>query len=143
MMVRFLLLIGLITAGWFNPTQAAEPIRVVASFSILGDIVQQIGGERVVVDTLVGPEEDAHMFNPAPKDAARIAAANLLVINGLGFEGWIDRLIKASGGSPQIVMASEGVVSHRAIIDGSNLIDPHAWQDVSNVRLYAQNIAKA
>ena len=143
MMIRFLLLIGLISAGWLEPLQAAEPLRVVASFSILGDIVKQIGGERVVVDTLVGPEEDAHIFDPAPKDAARIAAANLLIINGLGFEGWIDRLIKASGGSPLLVVASEGVMSHRATIDGSNIVDPHAWQDVSNVRLYAQNIEKA
>jgi len=143
MMIRFLLLIGLISAGWLEPLQAAEPLRVVASFSILGDIVKQIGGERVVVDTLVGPEEDAHIFDPAPKDAARIAAANLLIINGLGFEGWIDRLIKTSGGSPLLVVASEGVMSHRATIDGSNIVDPHAWQDVSNVRLYAQNIEKA
>ena len=143
MMIRFLLVIGLISAGWLEPLQAAEPLRVVASFSILGDIVKQIGGERVVVDTLVGPEEDAHIFDPAPKDAARISAANLLIINGLGFEGWIDRLIKASGGSPHLVVASEGVMSRRAIIDGSNIVDPHAWQDVSNVRLYAQNIEKA
>jgi len=142
MMIRFCLLIGLILAGWLKPLQAAEPLRVVASFSILGDLVRQIGGERVVVDTLVGPEEDAHMFDPAPKDAALIAAANLLIINGLGFEGWIDRLIKASGGSPYLVVASEDVLSHRATIDGSNIVDPHAWQDVSNVRLYAQNIAK-
>ena len=143
MMLRVLILIGLMTAGWLKPLQAAEPIHVVASFSILGDLVQQIGGERVTVDTLVGPEEDAHMFDPAPKDAAKIAAANLLVINGLDYEGWIDRLIKASGGLPHIVVASDGIASQSAMIDGHHIIDPHAWQDVSNVRLYAQNIAKA
>ena len=143
MMLRFLLLIGLITAGWLNPSQAAEPLRVVASFSILGDIVKQIGGERVVVETLVGPEEDAHMFDPAPKNAARITVANLLIINGLGYEGWIDRLIKASGGSPRVIIASDGIASQTAMIDGHTIVDPHAWQDVSNVRLYAQNIAKA
>ncbi len=141
-MIRLLILIGLLV-GWFEPVHATEPVRIVTSFSILSDIVQQIGGERVVVDTLIGPEEDAHMFDPAPKDAARIAAAKLLVINGLGFEGWIDRLIKASGGSPYLVIASDGIASHRATIDGRNIIDPHAWQDVGNVRLYAENIAKA
>ena len=143
MMVRRLILIGLMVVALLEPLQAAAPVRVVASFSILSDIVQQIGGGRVVVDTLVGPEEDAHMFDPAPKDAARITAANLLIINGLGFEGWIERLIKASGGSPRLVVASEGVASHRAMIDGHDIIDPHAWQDVSNVRLYAKNIANA
>ena len=121
---------------------AAEPIPVVASFSILGDIVRQIGGERIRVDTLVGPEEDAHVFDPAPKDAARITAAKLVVINGLGFEGWIDRLIKASGASAYPVVASAGIQTHRAIIDGHDVIDPHAWQDVGNVRLYARNISQ-
>jgi zinc/manganese transport system substrate-binding protein len=131
--------------GLFNgvPAYAAETISVVASFSILGDIVGHIGGDRVKVDALVGPEEDAHVFDPAPQDAARIATAKLVVINGLGFEGWMDRLIKASGGAPKLAVASEGIVSHQATIDGRERIDPHAWQDVSNVRIYAQNIVDA
>ncbi len=126
-----------------TPAYAVQPVPVVASFSILGDLVHQIGGDRVSVDTLVGPEEDAHVFDPAPRDAARLAAAKLVIINGLGFEGWIDRLIKASGGTPRLVIASVGISSHRALIDGHERIDPHAWQDVSNVRIYARNIADA
>ena len=133
-------LVGLLFSG---PAYASDPIPVVASFSIVGDIVRTIGGERIKVDTLVGPEEDAHVFDPAPKDAARITAAKLIIINGLGFEGWIDRLIKASGGSAKLVVASTGVVSHRAVLDGQDRIDPHAWQDVGDIRIYAQNIAEA
>jgi len=134
------MLLGLLNGA---PSHAAEPVAVVASFSIVGDIVRNIGGDHVSVDTLVGPEEDAHVFDPAPRDAARIAAAKLVVMNGLGFEGWMDRLMKASGGMPKVAIASEGVISHSATIDGHESMDPHAWQDVSNVRIYARNIADA
>jgi zinc/manganese transport system substrate-binding protein len=142
-MLRLLTLCMCLSLLSGTPANAAEPVPIVASFSILGDLVHQIGGDRVSVDTLVGPEEDAHVFDPAPRDAARLAAAKLVVINGLGFEGWIDRLIKASGGVPRLVIASVGVSSHRALIDGREMTDPHAWQDVSNVRIYARNIADA
>jgi len=142
-MLRLLTFCSLMGLFLGTPIYAAEPIPVVASFSIVGDIVSHIGGDRVSVDTLVGPEEDAHVFDPAPRDAARIAAAKLVVINGLGFEGWIDRLIKASGGAPKLTIASEGIVSHQSTIDGHERIDPHAWQDVGNVRTYARNIADA
>jgi len=142
-MLRLLTLCMCLSLLSGTPANAAEPVPIVASFSILGDLVHQIGGDRVSVDTLVGPEEDAHVFDPAPRDAARLAAAKLVVINGLGFEGWIDRLIKASGGVPRLVIASVGVSSHRALIDRREMTDPHAWQDVSNVRIYARNIADA
>jgi len=86
-MLRLLTLCMLL--GFLNgtPAYAVEPIPVVASFSILANIVREIGGDRVSVDTLVGPEEDAHVFDPAPRDAVRLAAAKLIIINGLGFEG--------------------------------------------------------
>ena len=76
---------------------AADKIKAVASFSILGDMVKQVGGDRVEVTTLVGPDGDAHVFEPTPADARTLAAANILFVNGLGFEGWMDRLEKSSG----------------------------------------------
>ena len=111
-------------------------LPVIASFSILGDLVAQIGGTRVSVTTLVGPEGDAHVWQPAPTDAARVASAKLFVTNGLGFEGWVTRLIGASGAKPAILVASQGVTPLR---EGS-AIDPHAWQSIANARCYIENI---
>src|SRR5690554_5432050 len=76
---------------------ASQPLKVVASFSILGDIVANIGGDRVAVTTLVGPDGDMHAFEPSPADARAVAEARLVFVNGLGFEGWLDRLVQASG----------------------------------------------
>lgn len=89
--------------------RADEPVEVVASFSILGDMVSVVGGERVRVETLVGPGEDAHVFDPAPADARLLADADLVVLNGLGFEGWMERLVEASGYDGAIVVASAGI----------------------------------
>ncbi len=123
---------------------ADDKVPVVASFSILGDIVQEIGGERVSVTTLVGANADAHVFQPAPQDAKRVAEAKLVVTNGLGFEGWIDRLIKASGRKPMVVVASKGISAIKSKDDhGHDGLDPHAWQDVGNVKRYAATIAAA
>jgi zinc/manganese transport system substrate-binding protein len=123
---------------------ADDKVPVVASFSILGDIVQEIGGERVTVSTLVGANADAHVFQPAPQDAKRVAEAKLVVTNGLGFEGWIDRLIKASGRKPMVVVASKGINPIESKDDhGHGGLDPHAWQDVDNVKRYAATIAAA
>ena len=83
----------------------AEPLKVVASFSILGDITQRVGGERIAVHTLVGADGDAHVYQPTPADARALAQARLVVVNGLGFEGWIDRLIKSSGYRGALVRA--------------------------------------
>jgi zinc/manganese transport system substrate-binding protein len=123
-----------------SPALAADKLPVVASFSILGDLVAQVGGERVEVSTLVGPEADAHVFQPAPQDAKRVADAKLVVINGLGFEGWMDRLVAASGTKPRLVIASRGVQPIRG--EGSAL-DPHAWQDIANTKLYVATIRDA
>lgn len=100
----------LITAASWLPTAAhAEPIRVVASFSILGDMVRQIGGDDVVVQTLVGPDGDAHVFQPSPRDTRALADADLVVENGLGLEGWMPRLVEASGFKGPRVVASDGI----------------------------------
>ena len=84
-------------------------MKVVASFSILGDLVAEVGGEHVEVTTLVGPNGDAHVYEPTPADARETAAADLVVVNGLGFEGWLDRLVEASGYSGPVAVASQGV----------------------------------
>jgi zinc/manganese transport system substrate-binding protein len=114
-----------------------DKLRVVASFSILGDVVKNIGGERIDVSALVGPNGDTHTFEPSPADAQRLAAADVVVVNGLGFEGWLDRLIAASGTKAPIVVASKGVAPLKR---DNGRLDPHAWQSVANVMTYVANI---
>ena len=118
------------------PVQAQQPLKVVASFSILGDFVKNIGGVRVEVTTLVGPDGDVHVYAPAPADARKVADAKLLVINGLGLEGWLPRLLQASGGKAPIVTATEGIAPLKLGSDA----DPHAWQSVANAKKYVANI---
>lgn len=134
-----------------GPGVAAEPkLRAVATFSILGDLVAQVGGERVAVTTLVQPNADAHGYTPAPSDARTLADARLVVVNGLGLEGWIDRLIKASGTKAPVVVASQGVKAIEAKDDDhghghahGHHADPHAWQNVANAKVYVANIRDA
>lgn len=113
-------------------------VRVVTSFSILEDLVKELGGEYVTVVNLVGRNSDAHMYQPKPSDAVAIARADLVVSNGLEFEGWISRLIKNSGYKNKQLIASDGV---NAIRSGGE-IDPHAWQSFNNIRVYVQNITQ-
>ncbi len=120
---------------------ADAKLKVVASFSILGDIVKNVGGDRVEVTTLVGPDGDAHVFEPTPADARSVAGADVVFVNGLGFEGWMERLIQASGYQGPLVVASDGVRSRTMDEDGQSVTDPHAWQDLSNGRLYVENVA--
>lgn len=130
----------------------AEPVKVVATFTILGDMVRQIGGDEVTVTTLVGPDGDAHVYEPTPADARALGAANLVVVNGLGMEGWIDRLVKASGYKGRITVTSTGVkpiageeeheAGHEDHEHGHGAHDPHAWQSVANAKIYADNILK-
>lgn len=133
------------------PTRAApdgSQIRAVASFSILADLARAVGGEHVVVSTLVGPDSDAHGFSPTPADARKLAEANIVFVNGLGLEGWLDRLIRASGTRAPMVVASTGVTPltladehiHPGHDHGDHAFDPHAWQNVANVRIYVANI---
>src|SRR5262245_9402906 len=122
---------------------AGAKLKVVASFSILGDIVKNVGGDRVEITALVGPDGDAHVFEPTPADARAVAAADLVFVNGLGFEGWMDRLIRASGYKGTLVVASDGVQSRTMDEDGRTVTDPHAWQDLGNGRRYVENIAAA
>jgi zinc/manganese transport system substrate-binding protein len=130
-----------------SPLKAAESVRVVTSFSILGDLVRNVGGSRVSVTSLVGANGDSHSYQPRPSDSAKIKNANLVIINGLGFEAWADRLVKASNYTGKSVVASKGVSAlkaesgHAGHSHGSH--DPHAWQDVENVKIYVANIRDA
>ena len=117
---------------------------VVASFSILADLVSNVGRERIELGMLVGPNGDAHAYAPTPADAKRLATANLVFINGMGFEGWMPRLIQASGTKAPVVVATEGVRPRRNTHDqGPGTIDPHAWQSVENAKIYVANIRHA
>jgi zinc/manganese transport system substrate-binding protein len=121
------------------PLQAQEKINVVASFSILGDFVRNVGGDRVNITTLVGPNSDVHVYTPAPADAKKIADAKLVIINGLGLEGWLPRLVQSSGSKATIVTATKGIAPRKLGSDA----DPHAWQSVANARIYVANIRDA
>jgi zinc/manganese transport system substrate-binding protein len=122
-----------------SPACARDRLKVVASFSILGDFVKNVGGDRVDVSTLVGPNGDVHVYEPAPADAKKIADAGLLVINGLGLEGWLPRLVQSSGGKAVIVTATDGIVPLKA----GSAADPHAWQSVVDAKIYVANIRDA
>ena len=137
-----------------EPLPLPLPVPVTASFSILGDLVRVVGGERVRVTTLVGPDEDAHAFTPKPADARAIVQTRLLVINGLGFEPWAQKLANSSGYQGATLVASQGVKPRlmpeekghdRSGHDNHqhDETDPHAWQNPENVVLYVRNIAAA
>ena len=133
---RHFLPLGL--AALATTAQAAAPRKIVASFSILGDLVRELTGTRPAV--LVGPDQDAHVFQPRPSDLRAVAAADLLVVNGLGFEGWMDRLAQSAGFRGRIIVASDGIAP-RTTPDGQT--DPHAFQSVPNIKRYITNIAAA
>jgi zinc/manganese transport system substrate-binding protein len=120
--------------------QTAEKLPVVATFSILADFVRQVGGSRVGVTMLVGPNGDSHVYEPKPADAERLGKARLIVVNGLGLEGWIDRLIKASGTTAPVVVATKGLKPQEMREEGRIAVDPHAWQSIADAELYVANI---
>jgi zinc/manganese transport system substrate-binding protein len=129
--MRFLVLLAAVIA-FACPAAAQEKPKVVATFSILGDLVQQVGGDRIALTTLVGPDTDAHTYQPRPTDLRVLAGAQVLVSNGLGFEGWIDRLADAASFKGTRIVASK---------DAAAGPDPHCWQDVACARRYVANIA--
>ena len=136
---KFFKLIFLCLLFLVNIASANESsIRVVTSFSILEDLVKELGGQYVNVVNLVDRNSDAHTYQPKPSDAVAISKADLVIFNGLGFEGWIPRLIKNSGYKNKQIIASKGV---DAIRNGKET-DPHAWQSFHNIRLYVQNISQ-
>jgi zinc/manganese transport system substrate-binding protein len=137
--MRYLSLIGLMLIAAVQPSHAQDRLNVVASFSILGDFVRTVGGERVSVTTLVGPSGDVHVYTPGPADARKIADARLVVVNGLGLEGWLPRLVQSAGSKAQIAIATNGIAPLKIGSDA----DPHAWQSVANAKIYVTNIRDA
>jgi zinc/manganese transport system substrate-binding protein len=128
----------------------AARLKVVATFSILGDLARNVGGDRADVVTLVGSNGDIHVYTPTAADAQSVRSARLLIVNGLGLEGWLPRLIESSGSKASIVTASNGVAPRK--IEASELLsrhhepgslDPHAWQSVANAAIYVANIRDA
>jgi len=126
-----------------SPLAMAKTVNAVASFSILGDIVQEVGGDHVKVTSLVGPDGDPHSFEPAPKDSKSLASSDVVFVSGLGMEGWMDRLIGASGYHGKIIVASQGVDSRQMEDDGKTVTDPHAWNSMANGVIYATNVMNA
>ena len=129
-----------------------KKIKVVASFSIVGDMVKQVAGDEVELKILVGPDGDAHVYQPTPEDVKAVAAADIVIVNGLGFEGWLDRLVEASASAATVVTVSKGAQLIEMSEDGHDEHDdhhhdaehdPHAWQNVANALIYVNNIRNA
>jgi zinc/manganese transport system substrate-binding protein len=132
---------AVVVAGLTTPAFAQDKLKVVATFSILADFVKSVGGDRADVQALVGPNGDAHVYQPTPSDAKILADAKVVFVNGLGFEGWMERLIKASGSKAVMVTATKGIKPRKATDDhGHGDADPHAWQSVANAKIYVANI---
>ena len=123
-----------------HAAQAQDRLKVLATFSILGDFVTAVGGNRVDVTSLVGPNSDAHVYSPAPADARKVADAKVVVTNGLGFEGWMGRLVRASGTKAKVIETTSGIAT-RKLADGH--ADPHAWQSAEHGKIYVANIRDA
>ena len=137
-----------------NAQGKQDKFKVIASFSILADMAKNIGGDRVDVASLVGAGGDAHVYTPTPADARKVAAAGLVIVNGLGFEGWLSRLIKSSNSKATVIVATKGITPRKqtsAAHDHNHShkhhdhedADPHAWQSVANAKIYATNIRDA
>jgi zinc/manganese transport system substrate-binding protein len=140
MRVKSLLAAVLLLLPLTARAEIPEKLKVVASFSILADFVREIGGEKVEVGMLVGANGDAHVFQPSPAHAQALKRAKLIVVNGLGLEGWMTRLIASSGATAPVVVASKGVTPREGEEDGHKGVDPHAWQSIANAKIYVANI---
>jgi zinc/manganese transport system substrate-binding protein len=121
--------------------RADEPVPVVATFSVLADLTREVGGDAVSVAMLVPYDGDAHTYEPKPSDVLAVKKARVVVTNGLGMEGWLDRLLRSAGGHGERIVAAAGVVPRKMQEEGRTIIDPHAWQDPANGAIYVQNIA--
>jgi len=120
--------------------------RAVATISIIADLVRNVGGDRLEVRALVGANGDAHVYSPTPGDAKEVAAAAIVFVNGLGLEGWLPRLVTASGSKAPTVVVSKGITPLRMANEnhpGRTVIDPHAWQSIVDAKIYVANIRDA
>lgn len=126
-----------------TPMAMAKTVNTVASFSVLADIVKEVGGEHVKVKSLVGPDGDPHSFEPTPQDSQALAKADVVFVSGLGLEGWMDRLISASEYKGKVIVSSEGIETRSMEEDGKTITDPHAWNSMKNGVVYANNVMNA
>ncbi|MEA3182308.1 MAG: zinc/manganese transport system substrate-binding protein [Gammaproteobacteria bacterium] len=135
------LLLGMMSALPSRNAAAADaaPLRIVTSFTILSDLTHEIGAEWVSVQPLVGPDGDAHVYQPTPADVRSVGNAHIVILNGLGFEGWMNRLLDSAQFHGTVVIATDGVVARKR----GGHPDPHAWQDPRNIRTYVTNIGNA
>ena len=141
--ITFVLACAGAASGWQAQAQAPEKLPVVATFSILADFARNVGGERIEVTALVGPDGDTHVYQPKPADAKELGAARLILVNGLGLEGWIDRLIKASGAKAPVIVTTKDISPQQMREEGRIGPDPHAWQSIANAKIYVANIRDA
>ena len=121
----------------------AKPIEAVASFTVIADMVHNVGGDHVHVTSLIGPNGDPHAYEPTPNDAQALKRADIVFVSGLHLEGWLDRLIKASGHKDQPVVLSNGIKTRSMEEDGKQITDPHAWNSAANGVVYVRNIISA
>lgn len=131
------------TRGEGVAPQGDKPLDVVASFTILGDLVSEIGGDRVKVVSLVGPNGDAHMYEPSPQDIRRAFEADLVILNGMGFEGAMDRLVPMVSASTRVVIAGKGIDPIIDVVNGVATPDPHAFHSIKSLKVYGDNILRA
>ena len=127
----------------FSVLAQASPLEAVASFTVIADMVQKVGGERVHVTSLIGPNGDPHVYEPTPADAQALKKADVAFVSGLHLEGWMDRLIKASGYKGEPVVLSTGIKTRSMEEDGQRITDPHAWNSAANAQIYVRNIVAA
>jgi zinc/manganese transport system substrate-binding protein len=139
-MFRCAFMLPLLAMFAASPAHADDKLKAVASISIIGDLVKNVGGDRVDVATLVGPNSDAHVFSPTPADAKTLGAARIVFVNGMGLEGWMTRLVAVSGAKVSPVVVTAGVKPRQAEEGGHHAVDPHAWQSVANAKIYVANI---
>ena len=155
---RAALTLSVITLSAFATSTAfAAPLKVVASFTVIADFAKNVGGDRVNITTIVGPDGDAHVYEPSPADAVAMAKADVVLVNGLHFEGFLQRLVDASATKAAIVTLTKGVTPidfkpEFADADaaegagtggGKTVTDPHAFQSIANAKIYVKNIAEA
>ncbi|WP_269931682.1 zinc ABC transporter substrate-binding protein AztC [Aminobacter sp. HY435] len=155
--IAFASAMSVITLNFWSASASAEPLKVVASFSIIGDLANNVGGDRIELTTLVGPDGDAHVYEPSPADAVSMSRADVVLVNGLNFEGFLKRLVEASATKASVVELTKGVMprkmqeAHDHAAEGEQAddghdhgdIDPHAFQSIANAKVYVKNIADA
>lgn len=142
----------LVLLGAIGPAAAQEKLRVVATMSVVADITRVVGGDRIALTTLVGPDSDAHVYQPRPSDARAVAEARAVVANGLGLDDWVTRLLDSAGSRATMIVASDGSQRATAAPDahghgpgrnqGHGTVDPHAWQNLANGQRYVATIAR-